>query len=50
MSEKVFSFPNMTVRVHSPELTQEERTKRMKAIHNAAAALLGSIERKKLRR
>ena len=37
---KVFTFPNMTVRVHIPDLTDEERNRRMKQIHNAAAELL----------
>lgn len=37
---KIFHFENMTVRVHIPNLTEEERTRRMKAIHNAAAELL----------
>lgn len=39
---KTFSFENMTVRVHIPELTEEERTRRMKAIHKAASDLLKS--------
>lgn len=39
---KTFSFENMTVRVHIPELTTEERTRRMKKIHTAAAELLKS--------
>lgn len=37
---RTFHFENMTVRVHIPNLTEEERTRRMKAIHNAAAELL----------
>lgn len=37
---KILEFPGMIVRVHIPDLTPEERTRRMKAIHNAAAALL----------
>lgn len=37
---KVFSFSNMTVRVHIPDITEEERERRMKAIHKAAADLL----------
>lgn len=39
---KSFTYPNMTVRVHIPDLTTEERTKRMKAIHKAASELLKS--------
>lgn len=37
-----FNFPNMTVRVHIPDIAEKERTRRMKAIHNAAAELLKS--------
>lgn len=39
---KTFTYPNMTVRVHIPDLTEEERTRRMKRIHTAAAELLKS--------
>lgn len=41
------NFPNAVVRVHRPELTPEERTRRMKAIHDASMNLLREIERKK---
>ena len=37
---KVFEFPGMIARVHIPDLTTEERSKRMKKIHDAAARLL----------
>ncbi len=37
---RVFNFPNMVVRVHFPELTEEETARRMKQIHDAAARLL----------
>ena len=37
---KVFEFPGMIARVHIPDLTPDERTRRMKAIHKAAAELL----------
>jgi hypothetical protein len=37
---KIFEFPNMTVRVHIPDLTLEEKARRMKAIYQAAANLL----------
>lgn len=40
---KVFTFPNMVARVYIPDLTPEERTKRMKAVHNAAANLLKAV-------
>ena len=37
---KVFEFPGMTVRVHIPDLTVEERSRRRKRIEKAAIALL----------
>lgn len=37
---RTFTFPGMTVRVHIPELTSEERAERMKIIHREAANLL----------
>lgn len=37
---KTIESSNAIVRVFRPVLTEEERAKRMKAIHNAAAALL----------
>ena len=37
---KTFTYPNMVVRVHIPDLSGEERTQRMKAIQKAAAELL----------
>lgn len=39
---KTLSFENMTVRVHIPDITEEERTRRMKAVHKAAGELLKS--------
>lgn len=39
---RVFEYPNAIVRVHIPELTEEERNRRMKKVHDAAAALLRS--------
>ena len=41
----IFTYPNATVRVFRPILTEEERTRRMKAIEKAAVALVLS-ERK----
>jgi hypothetical protein len=38
--ERTMHFPNMTVRVHRPVLTKEERAARMRQIYNAAANLL----------
>lgn len=37
---KTFHFPNATVRVHIPDITEEEREFRYKQIHDAAAELL----------
>ena len=37
---KTIVFPGMIARVHFPDISAEERTKRMKQIHNAAANLL----------
>lgn len=44
---KIFTYPNMTVRVQIPDLTEEERNRRMKAVYNAAAELLKSKELQK---
>lgn len=37
---KTFTYPNMIVRVHLPDLTDEEQKRRMKQIHKAAEELL----------
>ena len=37
---RVFHYPNMTVRVHIPDLTPEERERRIEQIARSAAALL----------
>ena len=37
---KVFTYPGMVVRVHFPDLTEEERAHRTKAVHDAAAELI----------
>ena len=37
---RVFEYPNMIVRVSIPDLSEEERQQRMKAIKKAAAELL----------
>ena len=42
MEPVVFQFPGMTARVYRPILTEEERARRMKALHDACAALLKS--------
>ena len=41
---KTFVFPNMTVNVYIPDLTAEERNRRMKKIHKSAANLIMKAE------
>ena len=36
----IITFPDMVARVYRPILTEEERTRRMRVIHNQAANLL----------
>jgi hypothetical protein len=36
----IITFPDMVARVYRPILTDEERTRRLKAIHTQAANLL----------
>lgn len=43
MQTRVFEYPNATVRVHMPELTSEEREKRMREIKLAAEMLLKGV-------
>ena len=40
---KIIEFPNMIVRVHLPDLTEEERAKRMTAIRKATENLLKKV-------
>lgn len=42
----VITFPNMVARVYRPILTEEERTRRLKAIHTQAANLLKEKNRR----
>ena len=44
--KKTIEFPGMVARVFSPVLTEEERNRRMQAIHNAAANLLKGVHTK----
>lgn len=37
---KAFSFPNMVVRVHIPDLSPQERAERMREIHKQAEKLM----------
>lgn len=43
---RTFRFPNMVVRVHIPDLTEEERERRMKRVHAAAESLLKDVMQK----
>ena len=38
--EKVYKYPNATVRVHRPDICEEEKAKRMKEIKLSAEMLL----------
>lgn len=40
---KTFEFPGMIARVYIPDLTAEERNRRMKAIHKQTANLLKKV-------
>lgn len=40
-------YPNSVIRVYRPVLDDEERARRMKRIHDAAADLLRDLYRKK---
>lgn len=40
----IITLDNAVIRVFRPELSTEERERRMKQIHDAAAALLRSVE------
>lgn len=42
---RTFNFSNMTVRVHIPDLTTQERERRMKQIYKAAEELIKCNER-----
>lgn len=41
---RVFEYPNLIARVHIPDISEEERQQRMKAIKKAAAELLKERE------
>ncbi len=40
---KTYNFPGMVARVYIPDLTEEERARRMKAIHKQTANLLKKV-------
>lgn len=41
---KTFEFPGMIARVYIPDLTEEERNKRLRAISKQAANLLKKVK------
>ena len=41
---RIFEYPGLIARVYIPDLTPEERARRMKAIHNQAANLLKTVK------
>lgn len=45
---RTFVYPDWgVIRVHIPDLDEAERARRMKAIYDAAASLLKSVEKQK---
>lgn len=40
---RVFNYPGMVVRVTSPDLSEEERKRRMKEIYKAAEVLIKEV-------
>lgn len=44
---QTFTYPNMVVRVHFPDLTEEENKRRMKRLHQAAEEILKEQEVKR---
>lgn len=43
---KVFNYPDAVVRVHIPDLAEDERTRRMNTIQKSAESLLKSKYKK----
>ena len=43
---RVFEYQNAIVRVHIPDISDEENARRMKLIHKAAEALLKEVHKK----
>lgn len=41
---RVFTYPNAIVRVHFPDLTEEEQKKRMKRLYKATEELLKEVQ------
>lgn len=40
---KTMRFSNMVVNIHIPDLTEDERSRRMKTIHKAAENLMKAV-------
>lgn len=43
---RTFTYPNAIVRVHFPDLSDEEQNRRMKKIRKAAMELLKEVKKK----
>lgn len=41
---KVYTYPNAIVRVHFPDLTEEENKRRMKRLYQAAVEVLKEVK------
>lgn len=41
---RTLEFPGMIARVHIPDLTPEERSARMKSIHNQVAEMMKKVK------
>ena len=46
---RTFLYPNMVVRVHFPDLSDEEQKRRMKKIHKSAEELLKETMRNEIK-
>lgn len=44
---RTFTYPNMTIRVHFPDITDEERERRMNIIRHAACRVLQEAMKKR---
>lgn len=44
--DRTIETPSATIRIHRPIISEEERNRRLKGIHDAAAQLLLDLERK----
>lgn len=42
---RVFEYPNAIVRVHIPDLAEDERNRRMKEVQRAAQQILKGVKR-----